>query len=484
MTMRVDGRWVLAMLLGAACGDDDASGTATESAGPTTDAATTVATDTATTLVTATSPADSSGDDTTPMARPNWHEDVAPLVAAHCVNCHTAGGIAPFSMETYEQTEPLATVMALQAEAALMPPWHAVETDECQPPAAFKHDARLSGEEIQLLRDWADNGAPEGDPALAAPLPDPPDYDLPDPTTTVTMGGELTIEPQGNRLDFFHCLSFDPGNTEDVFIDGMQVIPGNDTVAHHVLIYVDLDAASAGWTDGIRENCGGGAGVSNVLLIGGWVPGSLPIIAPEQVGIRLPAGARLIFNMHYHASVTGPENDSGTGLALRWSETTPEYVSEFVLIGAPGSGSIVDPPFMIPAGATDHVETINWPVPNVSVADVRVWSVLNHMHKIGTDMKTSLVRNTGNEDCLVQTPGWDYNWQRFYEYDTSIEDAPRVFSGDQVRVRCTYDNTLDNPSVVEALNEVGLDEPQDVSLGEGTLDEMCITGLGVAVRVP
>ena len=87
----------------------------------------------------------------------------------------------------------------------------------------------------------------------------------------------------------------------------------------------------------------------------------------------------------------------------------------------------------------------------------------------------------GEELCLVQTPAYDYNWQRIYEYDADVGDTFRVQAGDVVRVRCTYDNTLDNPSVVEALQEVGLDQPQDVQLGEGTLDEMCITGVGVAI---
>jgi hypothetical protein len=32
------------------------------------------------------------------------------------------------------------------------------------------------------------------------------------------------------------------------------------------------------------------------------------------------------------------------------------------------------------------------------------------------------------------------------------------------------------------LSEIGATEPIDVTLGEGTLNEMCITGLGVAVK--
>jgi hypothetical protein len=214
------------------------------------------------------------------------------------------------------------------------------------------------------------------------------------------------------------------------------------------------------------------------------VPGGLPMETPESVGIRLPAGARIILNMHYHALATGAEVDDATALALRWQATAPEYVSDFTLIGAPGLGQLTTSPFSIPAGATGHQEVVDYAVPNIGLADVRVFSILNHMHKVGVDMRASVIRAGGQEECLVQTPAWDFNWQRLYEYDVPIEQAFQVHSGDVVRVRCTYDNTLDNPAVVEALEEVGLDEPQNVGLGEATLDEMCIAGVGVAVRVP
>ena len=136
---------------------------------------------------------------------------------------------------------------------------------------------------------------------------------------------------------------------------------------------------------------------------------------------------------------------------------------------------------MIPAGASGHEEIAEYEVPPIGQADVRVWSVLNHMHRVGVDMRTSVIRGN-DETCLLQTPDWDFDWQRFYEYDVEIADSFRVQAGDIVRVHCTYDNTLDNPDVVSALAEVGLDEPQDVYVGEGTLDEMCLTGVGVAYR--
>lgn len=414
------------------------------------------------------------------VSRPNWHEDIAPLVAAHCGGCHHDGGLA-FAMTDYLGTSPWAPVMAIETQAGTMPPWHAVETDECTPPDAFEHDARLSDAQIEMIAAWADLGAPEGDPALAAPIPPAMALELADPTVTMTMGGSLTVEREGDVLDQFHCLSFDPGNAQDVYVDAMQVLQGNSKILHHVLIFVDEAAESGSWPQGIDEGCGQGPGVANARLVGAWVPGSLPIEAPEDVGILLPAGARIVFNVHYHASVLGPETDDATGLALRWTTDVPAWVSEFRLIGAPGEGQSTTGEFVIPAGARGHEEVIEWPVAEVGDAEVRLWSVGHHMHKVAVDMKTSVLRG-GADHCLVQTPEWDYAWQRLYEYDAPIGEVFQIHDGDVVRVRCTYDNSMDNPAVAEALGELGLTEPQDVHLGEGTLDEMCLAGIGYAVR--
>jgi Copper type II ascorbate-dependent monooxygenase, C-terminal domain len=420
------------------------------------------------------------GETEAELVRPNWHEDIAPLVAAHCQGCHDPDSLA-FPLTTYPETLAWAPVIAMRTAEGEMPPWHAVETDECTPPHGWEHDARLSDAQKQLFADWAEAGAPEGDPALAAPIPAPMGLDLPDPSTSMIMGGSITVEREGDVLDQFHCLSFEPGNAQDVYVDAMQVIQGNAAILHHVLIFIDEDAESASWPQGIQEDCGSGPRVSNAQLIGAWVPGSRPIEAPEDVGILLPAGARIVFNVHYHASVGGPEVDDGTGLALRWTTDAPEWVSYFELVGAPGVGDSTTGEFSIPAGARDHEETIEFTLPPLGDAEVRLWSVGHHMHKIAVDAKTSVLRN-GEELCMVQTPAWDYGWQRIYEFDSPVEDVFQLQPGDALRVRCTYDNTLENPALAAALAELGLDEPQDVVLGEGTLDEMCLAGVGVAVR--
>jgi hypothetical protein len=463
-------------VLGLACGESDApagDGTAEADTGEATDGATTSPDPTHADTTGATTGVDAT--------RPDWVHDIAPLVQTHCVSCHAEGGVAPFALTSYEDAATWAGASAAQVQLRQMPPWHAIETDECTPPLSFKHDARLPDDAIEAFAAWADNGAPMGDPDDAAPLPDPPATDLVDPTATAIMSSTVSLPGADTVRDSFHCLSLDPGNTEDVYIDAMQVLPGNREVVHHVLMYVDESAESASWEGGVLEDCGGGAGISSPVLVGGWVPGSRPIETPAEVAMRLPAGARIIFNMHYHNGSNEPKTDEGTGVAMRWSTTVPRYVGTFNLVGAPGVGTLQDPPFLIPADATGHVERVRYTVPDFGVAELRVFAITNHMHKVGVDMRVTITRGS-DETCMLQTPSWDYDWQRQYLYDAEIDALPEVLPGDVVEVRCTYDNVIGNPGVAEALAEVGLDAPQDVTLGEGTLDEMCLAGVGVAVR--
>ena len=109
-------------------------------------------------------------------------------------------------------------------------------------------------------------------------------------------------------------------------------------------------------------------------------------------------------------------------------------------------------------------------------------------HYVGQDMKTTLVRAAPQagepaEQCLLHTPNWDFGWQRIHRFDTAIEDAVRFSTGDKFRLECTYNNTLANTAVATALADQGKTEPEDVTIGDTTLDEMCLTVVGAAYRV-
>ena len=113
------------------------------------------------------------------------------------------------------------------------------------------------------------------------------------------------------------------------------------------------------------------------------------------------------------------------------------------------------------------------------VPPIDIFTLGTHMHYVGVDMKVWIERD-GEELCMIQTPRWDFNWQRNYNIDGSIGSFPKVQGGDVIKLRCTYDNTLDNHFLAEALASEGLSEPTNVLLGESSLEEMCLLIFGIA----
>ncbi|NJK33331.1 MAG: hypothetical protein HC927_13535, partial [Deltaproteobacteria bacterium] len=428
---------------------------------------------------------DTQDDEGEPL-RPNWHEDIAPLVHGSCVGCHFEGGIAPFSLTTYSEAAAWSSFMSEVVSADQMPPWGALETEDCQPDHTWRNDVRLSPEQKQLFADWVAVGAPEGDPANAQPLPEPPSLELKEPTAVLQNPAPYTV---GGTKDSFVCVAIDPQVDQDVWITGVQMVPDNVQVVHHVLMYVDTLASSDNMVDenGTFPCEGGFITFEGSMQIGTWVPGAVPTEMPPDVGLPMPAGSRLVLAYHYHPTGAGDEIDQSS-IALRWTEEAPE-VNAFM--GLFGNGMGLEPGpndpngipvFEIPPNVADHTERMKITLPDF-LPPVELFTLGTHMHYVGVDMRVWIERD-GEELCMLHTPRWDFNWQRNYDIDAPLGELPTVKGGDVLRLECKYDNTLNNPFLVEALAEQGLSEPIKVSLGEGSLDEMCLMLFGVATDLP
>jgi hypothetical protein len=423
-----------------------------------------------------------SGDEVKPIT---WHQDVAPLVEEKCNSCHQNQGIAPFSFDGYDNAAKYATMMVHAVETDQMPPWLAEDTDECKPRLPWNDDLRLSAAEKQMLRAWLDAGTPEGDPTQAAPLPAAPSVVVEEPSVSLQFREPFTVE--GDR-DLFHCFVLDPGNTETVWITEVQLNPGNEKVDHHGIVFMEVSGDSEGLADESGSfECLNPPELPGYIL-GTWTPGAVPMVVPPDSGMPMPAGARIVVQMHYHPAST-PEVDRST-VDLKWTTEQPRWEAAQALVGnfdeleddgtglLPGPNDRGEPEFIVPAGMKNHIETMRYKqeVPYT----FPLFSIGTHMHYVGTDMKVDLVQpGVEDEQCLIQTPDWDFNWQRIYSYDAPIEELPRIGPGDEMRFTCKYDNSLDNPFVRQALAEQGLEKPVDVELGEETLDEMCIGLFGI-----
>jgi hypothetical protein len=427
-----------------------------------------------------------------------WHRDIAPVLAEHCGMCHNGTSTAPFSVLSYEAIDGWRLPIAGQVLAHTMPPFYADDTERCEVRFPWLDDPRLTQDEIDMIVDWADGGAPEGDPSLAQPPPELPSVDIVDPDRSTVMTSDVTVE---GMFDSFICLTLDPELTEDVWMSELQVVPGNELIVHHALVYLDVNGESetlAG-SDG-QYDCFGGTGLTQApTLIGAWTPGAVPFRTPEGAAVRLPAGSRFVMSVHYHPSPLGPETDDSTMVDVKFFEGEPSWRAELQLEGnvtapmengnglQPGPNDLgMGPIFGVPANVKDHTESMRVPL-GPEFNNSKLWLVATHMHFLGTAQRIGIERaNPGDqpdEECLIESPRWDFAWQQLYMYDVSLDEAPTLAEGDILTLDCTYDNTVSNPAVVAMMNEFGLNEPIDVGLGEQTLDEMCLSFLGIAVPI-
>jgi hypothetical protein len=421
----------------------------------------------------------------TPTSGVTFHKDIEPLLQRSCLGCHQADQIAGFSLEKFEDAKPMAGMMAAQVEAKLMPPFHAQETADCKPRLGWTYDPRLSDEEIALFRAWDDAGAPEGDPADA-----PPAYAQEDQTLA---GADFQLVPTQEGTvagdnDTFECVVYDPALTADVWLDGIHIVPGNPKVAHHALMFriprADADGLSGG---NERFDC---FGAPPGELIGAWAPGTRPLELPDGIGMKLTTDDVVVVQMHYHPTGDTTETDKST-IQLRTTTDNPKWSFQLALPGNASSAADgllpdpedrAEPEFRVPAGSNAHVEEMVFTIPDVPI-ELPLLVVGTHMHYVGVDARFWIKRATPSanelaEECLVQTPAWDFNWQRGYMYDAPVADLPTASSGDELHVRCVYNNTMSNRFVQDALAQQGLSAPQDVYLGETTLDEMCLGVVG------
>jgi len=422
-----------------------------------------------------------------------FHRDVAPILQKSCQGCHVTGGIAPFALLSYDDARPMAGVMASATASGVMPPWGAHPTPDCDPTRPWKNDLRLSEAELATLRAWSDAGAPEGDPADAPPRAPPPRTDL--------VGAQKTLRSEtgfamSGEVDRLRCFVLDPQITAESWIDGMQVVPEHPEVVHHALIFADPKGASRAKADASGQyDCFGGAQVEGATLLTAWAPGGTASELPPGVGMPVDPGTLLVMQVHYHAAPGLSAPPDHTAVQLRFTEQKPSLFAFTQLVGnfrgslgplgglASGPNDPGKPEFLVPPNVKDHTETMKLTMPasikGKPTDDFRLLATSGHMHYVGVAESVRVARKAPPagapaEECLLSIPRWDFDWQRTYTYDVPIDQLPRVAAGDELAIECTYDNTMGNPKMGRALREAGMSSPQPVSIGESTLDEMCL----------
>ena len=97
-----------------------------------------------------------------------YHKDIAPILRVNCVKCHTAEGMAPMALTTYQEvrrySQRIKDRTAIRDRSGAMPPFYVERNIGIQ---EFRDSEYLRDEELAKIQAWVDNGTPEGDPADA-----------------------------------------------------------------------------------------------------------------------------------------------------------------------------------------------------------------------------------------------------------------------------------------------------------------------------
>ncbi len=210
----------------------------------------------------------------------------------------------------------------------------------------------------------------------------------------------------------YKYVTIDTGITEDKWVEAVEVLPGELSVVHHVLVF----AVSAGER------------FSNAVdYWAGYVPGNGARVYTPSYARRLPKDSKLVFQMHY--TPNGSATTDKTQIGLRFADAPPQQEVK--------TGSILSRRFAIPPRAQNHKVQASMRVP----FDATILGFLPHHHLRGVAGRYELVSKDGIE-TLLDIPNYDFNWQLFYQYA-----SPRIFPrGSTIRYTAWYDNSADNPA--------------------------------------
>lgn len=351
-----------------------------------------------------------------------YADDAAQLFYDNCATCHNPNGIAPFSILSYEDVTTNAGIIYDAIAQKTMPPWPPEESY-----VAFSHSRALEDADRNLLLDWMTNGMPEGNPANT---PAPPVFN----PGSLLGAGDLEVQiptymsKATSGSDDYVCFSIPSDLLQTRTIKAMEVIPGNPEIVHHCLIYIDETGSYP--TDTVSGTCNG---PTNATLVGGYTPGSSPLIFPNgnglKLGMDLEANSNIVFAMHYPEGSYGQFDD--TKVIFHFYDELETGIRQ-----VSADPIIQNWSFSL---SPDQFTSVDASYSNIPI-NISLLSIFPHMHLLGKSIKSYALNPANDTIRLVNIPQWDFHWQDFYIFKNLVRiPANSVIHGEGV-----YDNTTGN----------------------------------------
>jgi hypothetical protein len=378
-----------------------------------------------------------------PSGEVTFTKDIVPILQRSCQECHHADSVAPMSLVSYEEVRPWARAMktrtALRSQRGAMPPFFVEKNIGIQ---RFKHDLSLTEEQIARIAQWADGGAPRGNPA---DIPKPLDFDDTDKWTigepdVILKSREVLVPPSGP--DWWGDFGLVPtGLTEDRYVSAVEVREINDIprggststvggryVFHH-MTYSSVQMGERGSADELASS---------------WPiheVGRNADIFPPEAGRLLQANSALSLSAgHLHSN--GRETKAHLEFAFKFFPTgyKPMYRRSNLRLG---NGIDIDVK------------------PNQSNQELHAYATLQehtkiiafepHLHAPGVRMCLEAI--WGHNIQTLNCVGYDHNWVKQYVYEDDA--APLLPKGTIVHLIGFLDTTAANRNPADPRNWAG-----------------------------
>jgi hypothetical protein len=181
-------------------------------------------------------------------------------------------------------------------------------------------------------------------------------------------------------------------------------------------------------------------------MIYGSGVGTGPLTFPDGVAVRLPAGQKVMLNLHLFNTGEAPlSGRSGIDVVTMCAEDVREE-AEMSLAGKDLGLRVAARSVSTQSGRCTMTR------------DATLFALMPHMHQTGSHMRVELARAAGGPRETVFDEPYDFDMQ----YYRTFAPALSLRAGDRLHVTCTYDNP-----------------GEEMGFGESTEDEMCYAGIYV-----
>src|ERR1700733_7303894 len=359
-----------------------------------------------------------------------FYKHIAPIVYQSCAPCHRPGEPGPFPLLTYADVHKHSRQIAAVTKQRFMPPW--------LPEAGygdFRDTRRLTDEQIRTIEEWGRQGAPEGSPADAPPLPKfVPGWQLGEPDLVIGAAGSYHLPADGPDQYWNFVLPFKAPRAR--WVKAIEIRPGNTRAVHHANLVIDMHIDRSRLAAAPGKSAGGFAGMdmssesgtydsdSHFLF---WKPGGTPWVEPAGMAWRADPGTDLVLNVHMRP--TGKPEVVQPTIGLYF---TGEPGTKYPMLLPLEHDGALD----IPPGAADFLVSDDFVTP----MDMDVLAVYPHAHYLGHLLEGYATLPGGTRKWLVRIQDWDSSWQAVYRYTTPVF-LPK---GSVISMRYHYDNSAGN----------------------------------------